>query len=266
MGKMSSSQTSSPVPSAARIYDYLSGGSFHFPVDRDAADFMVSLVPSVPKWLRMLRAFLQKAAQQLWASGMTHFVDFGSGLPSNTHVHAVLPNARVVYVDSDPYVVQEGRRMLVDSSNTLYLQGDVLHARDILDRPEVSSFLGGTRRIAFGLSGLSVFFTPAEFNSVFRTLYDWSEPGSKVYTNYETKAPHLNTPPLQQFVDMLSQAGGSYHFYTLEDCYTVSEPWTLTSPSLLPLSEFLGMPEGYITEQEREGVQLEFYGAILEKP
>lgn len=262
---MSEQQINPEFPSAARIYDYLSGGAFHFPVDRGAADFMVSLVPSVPKWLKMLRAFLQQAAKQLWASGMTHFIDFGSGLPSESHIHAVLPNAKVIYVDSDPYVVQEGQRLLAQVTNTLYLQGDVLQARTILDSPEVVNFLGGTRRVAFGLSGLSVFFTPSEFNAVFRTLYEWAEPGSKVYTNYETKSPDLNTPQLQQFVDLLSQAGGNYHFYTLEDCYEVSQPWTLTPPGLVPLSTFLGMPEGYITEQEREGVNLEFYGAILEK-
>src|SRR5215216_2437236 len=99
------------VPSAARIYDYLSGGSFHFPVDRGAAGYMVLLVPSVPKWLQMLRSFLQKAATKLWDDGMTHFVDFGSGLPSESHIHAVLPKAKVIYFDLDPYVVAEGKRM-----------------------------------------------------------------------------------------------------------------------------------------------------------
>ena len=96
--------------------------------------------------------------------------------------------------------------------------------------------------------------------------YDWAESGSKVYTNYETKHPTLNTPQLQQFVDMLSQAGGSYHFYTLEDCYQVSEPWKLTPPGLIPLSTFLGLPDDHIGEADRESVGLEFYGAILEKP
>src|SRR5687768_2074360 len=121
---MTDQPVSPEFPSAARIYDYLSGGSFHYPVDRGAADFMVSLVPSVPKWLRMLRAFLQKAAIQLGEAGATHFVDFGSGLPSDSHIHAVLPNARVVYVDSDPYVVQEGKRLLDGVPNTLYVAGD----------------------------------------------------------------------------------------------------------------------------------------------
>lgn len=263
---MTDQPVSPEFPSAARIYDYLSGGSFHFPVDRGAADFMVSLVPSVPKWLRMLRAFLQKASVQLWEAGATHFVDFGSGLPSDSHIHAVLPNARVVYVDSDPYVVQEGKRILAGVPNTLYVAGDVLQPRSVLDSPEVKAFLGGTRKAAFGLSGLSVFFTPTELNGIFRELYEWADSGSFVYTNYETKDAALNTPPLQTFVDALSQAGGNYHFYTVEDCYKVSEPWTLTPPGLIPLATFLGLPEGHITEQDRENVNLEFYGAILEKP
>jgi hypothetical protein len=39
------------APNAARIYDYLVGGSHSLPADRAAADFMCTLVPSTPKWL-----------------------------------------------------------------------------------------------------------------------------------------------------------------------------------------------------------------------
>src|SRR5688500_6188204 len=121
-----SDQTLNPeIPSAARIYDYLSGGTFHFPADRGAAEFMQSLIPSLAKWLKMLRAHLQKAATKLADEGITHFIDFGSGLPSDSHIHAVLPDAKVIYIDVDPYVVAEGQKMLAGNPNTLYLQGDV---------------------------------------------------------------------------------------------------------------------------------------------
>lgn len=57
------------IPAAPRIYDYLSGGSFHFPADRAVAQRMTELVPSLLKWLPMLRAFLHKAAKRLALAG-----------------------------------------------------------------------------------------------------------------------------------------------------------------------------------------------------
>ena len=34
----------------------------------------------------------------------------------------------------------------------------------------------------------------------------------------------------------------------------------------MPIADFLGKPAGYVTEADREGVGLESYAAILEKP
>ena len=82
------------APNAARIYNYTLGGSHYRPADQAAAEYMFSLVPSTPKWVRMLRDFLQQAARQLWDEGITHFIDFASGLPTQDHIHHVLPEAK----------------------------------------------------------------------------------------------------------------------------------------------------------------------------
>jgi hypothetical protein len=253
------------IPAAPRIYEYLSGGTFHFPADRAVGEHMISLVPALPKWLRLLRAFLQKAASVLEAEGITHFVDFGSGLPSESHIHAALHGAKVVYVDADPNVVAEGKRMLAGRSGAIYLEGDVREPLKVLDSPAVREHLGGARRVGFGLSGVSVFFSPAEMNKIFRDLHAWAAPGSRVYTNFETKDPALMTDKLQQFVDDLTAAGGAYRFYSVEDCRSVGEPWELDSRGLVPLAEFLEAPPGTIGAVDREDVNLEIFAAIYEK-
>ena len=53
------------IPNAARIYNYVLGGSHWFPADQAAAEYMSSLVPSTAKWVRMLRDFLQQAVNVL---------------------------------------------------------------------------------------------------------------------------------------------------------------------------------------------------------
>lgn len=62
------------------------------------------------------------------------------------------------------------------------------------------------------------------------------------------------------------QAGSPFYFYTAEESRELSAPWRIAEPGLVPAADFLGRPEGFVEEAEREGVGLEFYVAILEKP
>lgn len=254
------------VPNAARIYSYTLGGSHYLPVDAQAAEYMFSLVPSTRKWVRMLRDFLQQAARELREDGFTHFVDFASGLPTDDHIHHVIPDARVVYSDADPYTYAEAQKMVGDLPNVLYLQHNVREARSLLESPRVQEFLGGERRVAFGLNGITVFLSPAEITRLFHDLYEWAAPGSRLYITYETKAPGFMTPKMEQFISMFEQAGSPFWLYSLDECIALSEPWQIPERGLVPLREYLDLPPEHITEEDHEGVGLEFYAAILEKP
>lgn len=254
------------IPNPARIYNYSIGGSHWFPPDRQAAEYMFSLIPSLPKWVRMLRDFLQQAARQLRAEGFTHFVDFASGLPTRDHIHAVVPDAKVVYSDIDPYTLEQARELVGHFPNVLYLQHDVREARSLLESPEVTEFLGGERKVALGVSGITVFLSPEEISRIFHDLYDWAAPGSRLYITYETKEPGRMTPRMEQFLETFRQTGAEFRLYSLEECIELSAPWRIPEGRLPRLSEFLGLPPNYITEEDREGVGLEFYAAILEKP
>lgn len=253
-------------PNASRIYAYILGGDNYFPIDQAAAEGMCTLVPSTAKWVRMLRAFLQQAARQLWDEGLTHFVDFASGLPTDDHIHHVLPGAKVVYSDIDPYTLELAAPLTADLPNVRYMRCDVREARTLLESPWFQEFFGDQRRVAFGLNGVSVFLSPQENEQVFRDLYDWAAPGSRLYITYETKATNAMTPNMQAFLDSFAQAGSPFWLYTLEECVTMSRPWQLPPDGLLPLAEFLKLPQGYVSEADHEGVGLEFYAAILTKP
>ncbi|OQY28706.1 MAG: hypothetical protein B6243_11820 [Anaerolineaceae bacterium 4572_5.2] len=254
------------IPSAARIYDYTMGGTHNFEADRQAAEYMFSLVPSTRKWVKMLRAFLQEAAARLSEEGFTHFIDFASGLPTDDHIHAILPeDAKIIYSDIDPLTVSEAAGLVKDAPNVLYLNGDIRQAKELLNSPEAQEFLGGEKKVAFGLSGITVFLSPEEIAVLFQDLYDWAAPGSKLYITFETKEAGKMTPKMQQFIDMFAQAGSPFWLYTLEESLEMGKPWQVDEQGLVPLDEFLGLPEDYITEEDHEGVGLGFYAAIMEK-
>jgi hypothetical protein len=91
----------------SRIYDYLLGGKDNFAADREAAEQAIAANPGIVTDVRANRAFLARVVRFLASEcgGVRQFLDIGTGLStaSNTHevAQAVIPSARVVYVDND---------------------------------------------------------------------------------------------------------------------------------------------------------------------
>lgn len=252
------------VPNAGRVYDYVLGSNHNFEADRQAAEFMISLVPSTRKWVRMLRMFLHEAVRQLAEEGFDKFLDFASGLPTANHIHQMVPHARVIYTDSDPVTVAYAEEILGDNENVRYLGIDIRGVDAILNSSAARELFGDERKVAIGFNAVTCFLTHEELQSIMNALYEWAAPGSKMFATFETKLAGAMTPRMQQFLDMFDQMGSPYHFLTLEESQKLVEPWRPDERGFRPLSECLGIQD-QITEEDREGVGLEFYGVFLVK-
>lgn len=252
-----------PYPNAARIYDYTLGGTINFEPDRMAAEAMFKLLPSTRKWVGMLRSFIQEAAKSLHDEGFNQFLDLASGLPTQDHVHAVLPAARVVYNDIDPLTVSYGQKVLAGNPNVQYIAGDVRDLDAILNSTAVQELINLDEKVAIGFNGINVFLTPEEIQHIAQTLYDWSPPGSKIFLNYETKNPDKTTPEFEQFLGMFAATGSPMHLHSLEQNLAWMAPWQVEK--VAPVAEFLGLPEGHMKPEDHEGLDLQFYAAIMKK-
>lgn len=252
------------VPNAGRIYDYVLGGSHNFEADRQAAEYMMSLVPSTRKWVRMLRMFMYTSIQQLSQEGFDQFLDFASGLPTVDHIHQTLPESKVVYTDNDPAIVNYALEIIGDNEKVRYIEADIRDVQAIVNSPLVEDLFGDDRRVAIGFNAVTNFLTHEELQHMLQSLYDWAAPGSKLYATFETKDPDKMTPKMQQFVDMFEQVGSPYHFLTFEECQTLVKPWEPDEKGFQPLATWLGI-EDQMTEADSEGVGLQFYGVHLVK-
>ena len=101
----------------ARVYSYWLGGKDHYPADREAAEEVMRQRPQVVTGAQANRAFLARIVRHLAGQrGVYQFVDIGCGLPAPASTHevaqAIAPQARVVYVDSDPLVLSHARALL----------------------------------------------------------------------------------------------------------------------------------------------------------
>jgi S-adenosyl methyltransferase len=125
-------QIDTRVAHSARFWNYLLGGRDNYAVDREAADQILLLIPSLRDTVRAERRFLIRAVQYLAGEArIRQFLDIGTGLPTagNTHevAQVVAPESRIVYVDNDPLIMAHARALLTSTPEgaTDYVHADI---------------------------------------------------------------------------------------------------------------------------------------------
>ncbi|MEW2218616.1 SAM-dependent methyltransferase [Streptomyces sp. NPDC006990] len=174
------------TPHSARMYDYYLGGKTHYEADVRAAEAVVARLPEIVTAARTNRDFMIRATRALAAEyGVRQFLDIGSGIPTEPNLHqvaqSVAPDARVVYTDNDPIVLQYAQALLhsTPEGRTTYLHADATRPGTVLDSPELGRTLDLDRPVAVSVNAL-VHFIPDERapEGILRTLLDRLAPGS----------------------------------------------------------------------------------------
>ncbi|MTD55281.1 SAM-dependent methyltransferase [Amycolatopsis pithecellobii] len=121
------------------------GGVHHTSEHIDIGEHILVCAPHVPFLVRAQRQLLARMVRYLAQQGITQFLDLGSGVPADGHVHQIAqqvnPDARVVYVDIDTSLAGQARQLLADDPNTAYLAADIRQPADVLDAPETQHLL-----------------------------------------------------------------------------------------------------------------------------
>jgi hypothetical protein len=183
------------VPSVSRVYDYFLGGSHNFEVDREAARHVLKAVPAMPKVGQANRAMMRRAVRYAAGRGIDQFLDIGSGIPTfgNVHevVHALNPEANVVYVDNDPVAVEHSRAVLEGNAHATIAAADLRDPQSVLDHPETRRLLDFDRPVALLLVAVLHFLSDEDdAHGVVATLRDALAPGSVLVITHATVTPH----------------------------------------------------------------------------
>jgi hypothetical protein len=153
-------------PNPARIYDYLIGGYHNFEIDRQAAEMMIAAFPEVRLSAQVSRLCLRRMVAYLLSQGIDQYLDIGSGIPTSGHIHEMVgaanPAAHVVYVDVDPVAIAHSQAILQGNPGAIAVQGDLHQPEQILNQPEVRSFLDFNRPIALLLYSTLNYITDNE--------------------------------------------------------------------------------------------------------
>jgi SAM-dependent methyltransferase len=184
------------TPNMARMYDYALGGKDNFAADREAVQGLFGLAPENAYVPKANRQFLGKAVRFAAEQGVSQFIDLGAGLPSQGSTHEVArlvqPDARVVYVDSDPVVLAHARALLAGNDKGLtVIDEDIRDTGRILDHPGTQRLIDFSQPVAVlfvaVLHGIPDADDPAGIVAEFiRPL----KPGSYVILSHLTREGH----------------------------------------------------------------------------
>jgi SAM-dependent methyltransferase len=169
------------TPSIARVYDYLLGGKDNFASDRELTERILAGYPVLPEIIRENRNFLARAVTWAANQGIGQFIDLGCGMPTapNTHesAQAIIPGARVVYVDNDPVVLGHLEARLAKGNPALtVVDGDVRKVDEILDHVRSGVDLSAPACMLMG--SLLHFFTPDAARELVARYVSVLAPGS----------------------------------------------------------------------------------------
>lgn len=231
----------SSVPNAARIYDWLLGGKDNYQADRDAAEKLREILPEVARAARENRSFLERVVRYLVEqAGIRQIVDIGAGLPAQDNVHQVAqriaPDARVVYVDNDPVVVNHGLAMLATSDNIAMVESDLRTPREIMTHPDLVKRIDFSAPVAVLMLASLHFVTDAENpQAIVRSWRDTMPRGSYLAISHIT-ADEVEPAAAKAAQDVYATASAPAVPRTLAEVESFFDGFELVPPGVVNIN------------------------------
>ena len=243
---LTADQIDTSVAHPARMYDYYLGGRDNYEVDREAAERIISVLPSIVAGARANRAFLKRAVRTLVAEhGIRQIIDIGTGIPTSPNTHeiaqAIAPETRVVYVDNDPIVRAHAEALLTEVGHTAFVLGDVRDPESFLDTPQVASLIDFNQPVALLLVAL-MHFVPDQDDpaGVVARLRDALPDGSYLVLTHATRdrATSENIEAIGEFLEVYQQSSAPVTMRSRARVLEFFDGFELIDPGLSTVGEW----------------------------
>jgi hypothetical protein len=251
MAKNKPSIVDGSKPNAGRIYDYFLGGLHNFEVDRRAAEQVLELVPFTTKAMRLQRWCLQDIARELTVNrGFDVIIDFASGLPTNDHIHHVVPEGTtVIYSDYDEVVVEYAREILGDTPDVYFFEADFRQPRELLNRPEVKEIVDDKRNVALVSWAIAGFVTDEALSHAASVLYDWVGPKGCWAFHTQGAGSDPDDPKVAEVLEIYEQMGKPFYIRSLDDFKSLIHPWQAGEEGFISLLEWHGFDQSIMDDE-----------------
>jgi SAM-dependent methyltransferase len=255
-------------PSISRIWDWFLDGSHNFAVDREVAAEMLARMPEGPRMAQASRAFLRRAVRMCVESGITQFLDIGSGIPTVGNVHEIAqaanPECRVVYVDIDQVAVSHTRQILAGNERATVIRADIRNPKDILAASEVRQMLDFTQPIALMLIAILHFINDDENPlGIIRQFHDELVPGSHLVIAHGSRNTEgMPTANLHSAREMYERTVAQVSLRSRPEVMALFEDWELVYPGLVWIPQW--RPDDQVSDVDAE-LPNAGYGGVARK-
>lgn len=256
------------VPNAARIYDYLLGGEDNYAADRVVAEQLIDMAPDALTLARDNRRFLGRAIRYVAQSGITQFIDIGSGLPTAENTHQVAqaenPGARVLYVDYDPLVAAHARALLGTDQNVDALTADLRDPRVILEHAGTTMDLA--KPVAVLLVAVLHFVDDDTSYKITAAFKQAMPPGSCLVLSHAT-GDGAERHEIDTVQSLYATASAPIFLRTRDQVFDYFTGMTLAEPGLVGLAEWRNeVPAGTAEWRSPRPARVLGYGGVAWKP
>ena len=255
------------TPSPARVWNYWLGGKDYYDPDQEVGDVVATIYPGIRTLAVQSRGFLVRTVRHLAKeAGIRQFLDLGAGLPeprgNNTHsvAQSVAPDAKVVYVDSDPVVLAHARVLMSSGSGK--------GASDFVDRDyrDTGAVIEHASRVLDLSQPVSVMFM-----GVFGYLPPYDElraivdrtmaavPSGSYLTFWDGTD---TSDPIRESHKLQARMGHPYTLRSVEEIEQVFTGLELVDPGVVQLSQWR-MDDNDIARQAPE--EVDAYGGVARK-
>ena len=128
------------------------------------------------------RAFVAEAAAWSARQGISQVIDLGAGLPATPSVHqsarAVIPTARVAYVDIDPVVLSHARALLATGDGVTVVAADLRDPQAVFANQELRAVIDPARPVCVILGAVLHFMDAGAARAVTAGYDRLMAPGS----------------------------------------------------------------------------------------
>ncbi len=226
-------------PNVARIYDYLLGGKEHFAADREAAQRLLATLPNAAALAKTNRAFLACAVRHAARAGIAQYLDIGAGLPTSPSVHecarAIIPAARVAYIDNDPVAVTHTQALLATGDGVIAAEGDIREPEKILADPAVAAVIDLDEPVCVLLVSMLHFVTASEADTIVDSLRRRMAPGSYLIISQGNANPAVPGEPVKHAYGRGTTLTGR----PAAEITAYFDGFDLEPPGLVPVTEWL---------------------------
>ncbi|MFE0021951.1 SAM-dependent methyltransferase [Amycolatopsis sp. NPDC059021] len=235
-------------PNAARIYDWLLGGTANWAIDREFGAKAVETFPLAPILARTNREFLGRGVHYLARNGVDQFLDLGSGVPTVGNVHEIAdrvnPRSRCVYVDIEPVAVAHARVLLErhgDPERHAVVQGDLREVEEVWERALDTGVLDPAKPIGLILVAVLHFIGPEDRPHDLVARYrDALPPGSYLLSSHGTEdgTPQADAAKRAELREQYNRSGNAVHSRTRAEFSRFFDGFDLVEPGVVWLPEW----------------------------